>query len=104
MNFTVEDLEFYLLVLVRISSFVVAAPFFNYQTIPAKWKAVVSMVLAIIAIQAIPAVEVEYTGIIGFSGLLLKECAVGLILGFMCNICMYIVSFAGQLIDMVLGF
>ena len=30
MNFTVENLEFYLLVLIRISSFVMVAPFFNY--------------------------------------------------------------------------
>lgn len=104
MNFTVENLEFYLLVLIRISSFVVAAPFFSYQTIPVKWKAIVSMVLAIITIQAIPAAAVEYTGVIGFSGLLLKECAVGLVLGFMCNICMYIVTFAGQLMDMEMGF
>ena len=62
MNFTVEDLEFYLLVLVRISSFVVAAPFFNYQTIPTKWKAIVSMVLAIIAIQTIPRSEERRVG------------------------------------------
>lgn len=104
MNFTVENLEFYLLVLIRISSFVVAAPLFSYQTIPVKWKAVISMVLAIIVIQALPPVRVEYTGIIGFSGLILKEAAVGLVLGFVCSICMYIVAFAGQMMDMEMGF
>ena len=91
MNFTVENLEFYLLVLIRISSFVMVAPFFNYQTIPMKWKFVISMVLSIVVIQSIPAVSLEYTGIIGFSALVVKECAVGLVL------------FAGQLMDMEMG-
>lgn len=103
MNFTVENLEFYLLVLVRISSFVMVAPFFSLQAIPLNWKFAISLVLSIVVIQSIPAVSLEYTGIIGFSALVLKECAVGLILGYMCNICMYIVSFAGQLIDMEMG-
>ncbi len=103
MNFMVENLEFYLLVLIRISSFVMVAPFFNYQTIPMKWKFVISMVLSIVVIQSIPAVSLEYTGIIGFSALVVKECAVGLVLGYMCNICLFIVTFAGQLMDMEMG-
>ena len=39
----------------------------------------------------------------GFSIIVLKETAVGMILGFMCNLCFYIINFAGQLIDMELG-
>lgn len=103
MNFTVENLEFYLLVLIRISSFVMVAPFFNMQAVPMRWKFAASLVLSIVVIQSIPAVSLEYTGIIGFSALILKECAIGLILGYMCNISMYIISFAGQLIDMEMG-
>lgn len=103
MNFTVENLEFYLLVLIRISSFVMVAPFFSLQAIPTNWKFAISLVLSIVVIQSVPAVSLEYTGIIGFSALIIKECAIGLILGYMCNICMYIVTFAGQLIDMEMG-
>lgn len=103
MNFTVEHLEFYLLVLIRISSFIMVAPFFNLQAILVRWKFAISLVLSIMIIQVIPAVSLEYTGIIGFSALILKECAVGLLLGYMCNMCMYIVSFAGQLMDMEMG-
>lgn len=103
MSFTVENVEFYLLILIRISSFVMAAPFFGYQTIPARVKLAVSIILTIVVIQAVPVVSLEYTGIIGYSALVLKECAVGLVLGFMCNICMYIVAFAGQIMDMEMG-
>lgn len=102
-HFTVENLEFYLMVLIRISSFIMVAPFFNFQTIPAKWKISISLLLSIVMIQSVPAVSLQYTGIIGFTALILKECAVGLILGYMCNICLYIVNFAGQLMDMDMG-
>lgn len=103
MSFTVENLEFYLLILIRISSFVMTAPFFSYQTLPAKVKLAISMVLSIVVIQTVPVVDLDYTGIIGFSALILREAVVGLVLGFMCNICMYIVSFAGHLMDMEMG-
>ncbi len=103
MSFTVENLEFYLLVLMRIASFVMTAPFFSYQTIPVKVKLALSMVLTIVVILTVPAIPLTYTGIIGYSALILKECVVGLVLGFMCNICIYIVSFAGHLMDMEMG-
>ena len=103
MSFSVEHLEFYLLILIRISSFVLAAPIFSYQTIPMKVKLALSIVLSIVAIQVVPVVELDYTGIIGYSALVIQESLVGLVLGFMCNACVYIVSFAGQLMDIEIG-
>ncbi|MCH5251970.1 MAG: flagellar biosynthetic protein FliR [Lachnospiraceae bacterium] len=103
MSFTVENMEFYLLVLVRISAFVMAAPFFNYSTISHPMKAAISIMLSVVMIQVLPVVSLSYTGVVGFSVLVLKEVVVGLILGFMCNVCFYIVSFTGQIIDMQMG-
>ena len=56
MSFSVEHLEFYLLILIRISSFVLAAPIFSFQTIPMKIKLALSIVLSIVAIQVVPVV------------------------------------------------
>ncbi len=103
MNFTVENLEFYLLVLIRISTFIVAAPFFSANSIPMRVKLSLSVMLTLIILPVVPVVELDYIGVIGYAALLLQEAAVGLVLGFMCNICMYIVSFAGQLIDIEIG-
>lgn len=103
MSFTVENLEFYLLILIRISSFIMTAPFFSYQTIPTKHKAAISIVFSIVAIQTVSVIDLDYTGVIGYAALVLREAVVGLVLGFMCNICMYIVSFSGQLMDMEMG-
>ena len=103
MSFTIEHVEFYLLVLIRITSFVIGAPFFGYQTIPMKIRLSIGMLLSLVAFQTVPVVELHYVGVLGFSVLVLKEMMVGLILGFMCNMCTYIISFAGQLMDMEMG-
>lgn len=103
MNFTIENIEFYLLVLVRMSSFVLAAPFLGYSTIPVRVKAVLSFVLTLIVIQVIPVAELEYIGVIGYSTLIVKEACVGVAIGFMANICLYVITFAGQVMDTEIG-
>lgn len=103
MSFTIENLEYYLLVLVRMSAFVMAAPFFGYRTIPNRVKAAISVWLSIVVIYTVPAVPLNYEGVLGFSALVLKEMIIGIVLGLMCNLCFYIVSFAGQLMDMEMG-
>lgn len=102
-SFTIQNMEFYLLVVVRMAGFVMTAPFFSYQSIPTRMKAAISVLLSIIVIQTIPVVSVTYAGVFGFSVLVLKEMVVGLVLGFMCNLCLYIVSFSGQIMDMEIG-
>ncbi len=103
MAFTVQNLEFYLLVLVRVSGFVFTAPALSYQSVPTQIKAALSILLSILVIQTIPVVAVSYSGIIGFSVLVLKELMIGLILGFMCKLCFYIVHFSGHVMDMEMG-
>nr|MBP3598254.1 flagellar biosynthetic protein FliR [Eubacterium sp.] len=103
MNFTVESLEFYLLILIRISTFIMSAPFFNANTIPMRVKMSLSVMLTLVMIPVVPVITLDYVGVIGYASLILQEAAVGLILGFMCNICLYIVSFAGQLMDIEIG-
>lgn len=103
MEFTVENMEYYLLVLLRISGFIATAPFFSYNTIPARMKAAISIMLTIIVTTVVPATAVSYSGVVGFSVLVLKETVVGLILGFMCTLCLYIINFSGQIIDMEIG-
>ena len=103
MTFTIQNMEFYLMVLVRVSGFVFTAPFFSQQAVLVRIKAGISIMLSVLVIQTIPVVEVSYSGVIGFSGLVLKEFMLGVILGFMCNLCFYIVHFAGQIMDIEMG-
>lgn len=89
---------------VRISTFVAVAPFFSYKQVPNQVKAGFSLFLAIIIFQISPEVGIEYQTVIGYAILVLKEAITGLTLGFFTNISYYILSFAGQVIDMEIGF
>ena len=59
MSFTIQNMEFYLLVLMRISGFVFTAPFFSYSSIPIRMKAAASFILAIVAIQMLSLIHIS---------------------------------------------
>ena len=58
-TFTVENFEFYLLVLARISAFIFTAPVFSQKNIPRKVKALFSVVLSYVVFTALQYKEVE---------------------------------------------
>lgn len=103
MTFTVENLEFFLAVAMRIAGFVFIAPFFSLSSVPQRAKLLLSMSAALIAYFVVPQEPLEYNGVIGFAGLIISEAIAGLILGLFANLAMYILSFAGQMADMEIG-
>lgn len=104
MTFTIENFEFYLLILVRITGFIFTAPFFSLRNVPVRVKAGLSIFLAAILFYTVDYNSPEYIGIIGFAALVIKEALVGAIMGFFANIAYNIIAFSGQLIDMEIGF
>jgi flagellar biosynthetic protein FliR len=103
MTFTVHDFEVFLLILVRITAFVYAAPFFSLRDIPQKVKVGFSLFFTLILFQIIPG-QIQYDGVVGFATLIISELMVGLIVGFFANISYYILTFAGSIMDMEIGF
>lgn len=95
--------EVLLLILVRITSFVYTAPFFSIRGIPNRVKVIVSLFLSILVFTLIPDRTIEYTGVIDFAIIVLKEAVVGLLLGFVCNLCLLTINFAGHIIDTNIG-
>ena len=67
MTFTVENLEFYLLVLMRVSGLVMTAPFFGYNAVPMRVRAALSVFITLVVIQTVPVIELSYTGLLGYS-------------------------------------
>ncbi|MSS62997.1 flagellar biosynthetic protein FliR [Velocimicrobium porci] len=104
MSFTVENVEFYMLVIVRISAFLAVAPFYSITNVPRKLKVGLATFLGIMMISMIDYTPLKYNGVIGYGLLVVKDAIVGLVLGYMASICTYILNFAGQLIDMEIGF
>jgi flagellar biosynthesis protein FliR len=104
MTFAIGDLESFLLILVRITAFIYAAPFFSLRNVPQRVKIGFSLFFSIVLFQTIPLTTLNYQGVIGFAGLIISEAMVGVIIGFFANVSYYILSFAGQLMDMEMGF
>ncbi|MDD6572535.1 MAG: flagellar biosynthetic protein FliR [Thermoflexaceae bacterium] len=98
-----SEWELFLLILMRIASFVYVAPFFNTANTPRKVKIGFAFFVSVIAMELYPDVTYEYTGVIGYAGLVMKEAIVGLLLGAICNFTMQIIHFAGRFIDMDIG-
>lgn len=104
MTFTLENFEIFLLILVRMSGFIYTAPLFSLKNIPIKVKVGFSVFLAIILFYTSPMSATEYMGIIGFAILIVKEAIAGALMGLFSNIAYHILAFAGQVIDMEIGF
>lgn len=103
-SFSVSNLEFFLLIVVRIASFVYVAPFFSQRGIPNQVKIGFSIFFAALLYGVIPDKTIPvYSTIWGYAVLVLREALVGLLLGFSAVICTSVVLFAGRIIDMETG-
>ncbi|MCR5453303.1 MAG: flagellar biosynthetic protein FliR [Lachnospiraceae bacterium] len=102
-SFSLEVFEHFLLVLVRIVSFVAVAPFFSIRGIPNMTKAGFAAVLSIMVLLVKEPAELSYVSVIGYAVAVIKELLVGLLLGFCTYICNSIILLAGNLIDMDIG-
>lgn len=100
---SLEKLEYFLLILVRISSFIFVAPFFSQSNVPQRIKLGLSFFLTVILYSVLPAQDISYVGVIGYAALVVKESIAGLLIGFSAYICSMIVSFAGRIVDMEIG-
>ena len=103
-TFSYNDLEYFLLIFVRMSTFVVTAPFFSMTNVPRRVKAGIAFFISVVVYTAITPHEIiEYSSIISLAIIILKEAIAGLVIGFGANICMSITALAGKIADMEIG-
>ncbi|MCH5271206.1 MAG: flagellar biosynthetic protein FliR [Lachnospiraceae bacterium] len=104
LSFSFLDLEYFLLILVRVSCFVFVAPFFSMNNTPRRVRVVFSVFTSVLLYTSLtPADGVVYSTELEYAIIVLKEAAAGLIIGFSANICTAIVNFAGSVVDMETG-
>ncbi len=104
MTVSLNHLEFFLLILVRISGFMVSAPIFSLRNVPMRVKTILAIAIAIVVFHVIPYEEIIYSTTVEYALVVITEMLAGLIMGFMANVAYYILSFAGQIIDQEIGF
>ncbi|HBA68375.1 MAG TPA: flagellar biosynthetic protein FliR [Lachnospiraceae bacterium] len=102
-GFTYGDLEYFLLIFIRVVSFVFIAPFFSMSNTPKNVRVALSFFVAFLLYQSMPRQEVVYDSLIGYTIVILKEVVTGLLIGFAANLCSTIVAFAGQIASMEMG-
>lgn len=98
-----QEFELFILILVRISTFVYAAPFFNTANTPNRVKIGFSFALAILVYTLDLGITYTYSGMLDYAAIVLSEAAVGLLLGYAANACVQIIMFSGHIIDVDMG-
>lgn len=102
-TFSYGDLEIFLLVLVRVTSFIFVCPFFGGRQTPNLVKIGFGLLLSILLFGAVPFYPPNYSTIAGYTVIVLKEVMVGFVIGYAVQICQLIASFAGTIVDMQIG-
>lgn len=104
MSFTLDYIEYALLVFTRIASIIFIVPVFGNSNIPIRVKAAISMFLSLIVMNLVDYTAVSYEGVLGYSILVVKEAITGTLIGMGSGICLYILNFSGHMMDMEIGF
>ena len=102
-DFTLIKFELFLLILTRISMFVVVAPFFNTPNTPVRAKIGFAALVSLLLYFVLPVQVPEYSTVVGYAFLVVKEAITGVLIGFSTYICNFIIGFAGQIIDLNIG-
>lgn len=102
-TFTYADLEYFLLILVRVTCFVHVAPFFSLNGVPRRIKVGFSIFLAYLLYTAVDRNEVVYNTLLGYAVIVMKEAMTGFLIGWGAQICATVTSLAGSVADMEIG-
>lgn len=103
-TFSIYELEFYLLVFVRVTCFIFTAPFFNMNNVPKRVKVVIGVFLSYLIYQTLqPHEAIVYNTVFEYAMIVIKEGITGLLIGLSAGICNSIILFAGRMVDMEIG-
>lgn len=102
-SFSYGDLELFLLIFVRVASFVYIAPFFSMSNTPSRVRVGLAFFISVLLYRTGPEQEAAYDTLTGYTIIVMKEAVTGFLIGFGANLCTAVVSFAGQIADMEMG-
>ncbi|WP_252503592.1 flagellar biosynthetic protein FliR [Sporosarcina sp. Marseille-Q4943] len=98
----IPSLAAYLLILTRVTAFIVTVPLFSYRAIPTTQRIIFAALLSWMMVYTIdaPVLEIDGTYIL----LVIKEATTGLFIGIIAYIVMSAIQIAGGFIDFQMGF
>ena len=86
-TFSYGDFEVYLLIVMRIMSFIFVCPFFGGRQTPNLVKIGYGLLLSVLLYGAVPFYPPNYNTVAGYTVIVLKEVMVGLLIGFAVTLC-----------------
>lgn len=103
MDYFFNNFVFFSLVLMRMSGFIFLNPIFGRKNVPSIVKSGLVLALTMIVFTSLPQQQMQFSGMFEYGVILLKEFAAGSAVGFVISLFLYVIIFAGELIDMQMG-
>jgi flagellar biosynthetic protein FliR len=99
------EFDFYnwFLVFVRTGAFLLALPFFSAVNIPVSMRIALAALTSILISPQLPPLAVEHFTLLSLVGLMVRETAIGLLLGFVGRMVFFATEMAGTIIATELG-
>ena len=102
-SFSIYHLEFVLLIFVRIAGMMSVAPIYGTRGVPRRVRLGFALCIAILVAESIPYEPLNYTTLMGYSVLVIKEAVVGLTIGLVSSLCYGVTNLSGMFIDREIG-
>ncbi|MBR3839545.1 MAG: flagellar biosynthetic protein FliR [Erysipelotrichales bacterium] len=103
MAFEISGLTQYLLVFARLASCFMINPIFSRNSIPTMFRMMLVLLLTFIVAPNVSNVGLENLNMAAYLGLVVKEVMIGATLGFVIQIFVYMLTFAGDSMDTAFG-
>lgn len=102
MEALLPSIAVYLLVLTRVTAFIITVPLFSYRAIPSTHRIIFAALLSWMMVYTIDAPELQIDGL--YILLVIKEATTGLFIGIIAYIVISAIQVAGGFIDFQMGF
>ncbi len=102
-HFSYGDLQQFLLILMRVASFVFVAPFFGMNNTPRRVKAGFSILLAYLLYGLVDRPDLVFDTEIEYAIIVMREVMCGLLIGFGAQLCTTVTVLAGYIVDIETG-
>ncbi|MDK2820384.1 MAG: flagellar biosynthesis protein FliR [Clostridia bacterium] len=99
----INQAEIFFLVLVRITSFFVTAPFFGIRGVPVLARAGLGLLVTILIFPVMPQAQLSFDFNWTYILALINETLAGLSLGYLTNLFFTVIQMAGQVLDINMG-
>lgn len=103
LSFTYSDLQFYLLIMVRVTCFIYIAPFFGMKNTPNRVKIGLGLLISILLYGILDRNDIVFDTEIEYAIIVMKEAITGFLIGFGASLCMAVASLAGKIVDTETG-